>query len=334
MKSIHAFEAVMGAFVLAALTTVAGEPTVADGRIEPPAESTPSKSPALLAEDNLAGVAHVEVHGENPRLIYIPILHDNPEHVHSADGTGGIEQVLVRGQTISEHLFTRYGVRRILLEGLPKTLSDKYNAPEFRGRKLSVGTSPAVVFKVWFDLLNKNEWTLVPAYEQESFGPLTALGVEYTARIYKAMDEARARGWFRTREAFQANQAEFVALMEEACRGYNLKRKAIREADPGLRKEYDITVTRRNKECIDNLLAAGEPGIVMYGGGHVQDLIDQLQARGVSYMIVVPEGIEWPPVKKDDAVILADMLKLGCQLKTCTLGFGDGGSAQITLPID
>jgi hypothetical protein len=100
MKSIHAVEAVLGAFVLAALTTVSAEPMTTDGRIEPPAEINPSKSPALLAEDNLAGVAHVEVHGENPRLIYIPILHDNPEHRNAAGGTAEIERVLVRGQAI------------------------------------------------------------------------------------------------------------------------------------------------------------------------------------------------------------------------------------------
>ena len=87
MRKSQSYEAVMGALFLAALTAVAGEPTLADGRIEPPADIQPSKSLALLAADNLAGVARVEVHGENPRLIYIPILHDNPEHRNAAGGT-------------------------------------------------------------------------------------------------------------------------------------------------------------------------------------------------------------------------------------------------------
>jgi ABC-type Fe3+-hydroxamate transport system substrate-binding protein len=160
----------------------------------------------------------------------------------------------MRGQIISEHLFTHYGVRKILLEGISRTLSDKYNSPTYKGRKLSVGTSKSVTFKVWFDLLNKNE--------------------------------------------------------------------------------YDITVLQRNKVFIDNILETKEPGIVICGGGHVQDLIDQLKKRGVSYLIVVPKGIGWTPARKDDDKIYADMLQLGCQLKKCSLGFGDGGSAQINLPIE
>ncbi|MCX6877730.1 MAG: hypothetical protein NTW21_28555 [Verrucomicrobia bacterium] len=106
------------------------------------------------------------------------------------------------------------------------------------------------------------------------------------------------------------------------------------KADPGLKNEYDITVIQRNQVFIDNILEAKEPGIIMCGGGHIQDLIDQLTTRGVSYLIVVPKGIEWPPVKKDDDKIYADMLELGCQLKKCNLGFGDGGAVQINLPIE
>ena len=33
---------------------------------------------------------------------------------------------------------------------------------------------------------------------------------------------------------------------------------------------------------------------------YVQDLIDQLDKRKISYMIVVPKGTAWPPEKKDD----------------------------------
>lgn len=36
---------------------------------------------------------------------------------------------------------------------------------------------------------------------------------------------------------------------------------------------------------------------------------------------------------KDEKNIYDDMRKLGCQLKTCTLKFGDGGGAKIQMPI-
>ena len=53
----------------------------------------------------------------------------------------------------------------------------------------------------------------------------------------------------------------------------------------------------------------------------------------IPYMIVVPKGIAWPPAKKDDKAIYKDMLKLGCQLKSCNLKFGDGTGAKIKVPI-
>lgn len=332
MQRIQSYGATIFALLLAVSAIADEGPKPLDDKV--PADIRPPKALALLAKDSLEDVARVEINGENPRLIYIPITHDNPEHVHAAEGTGAIEAVLVRGKAISEHLFANYGVHKILLEGISKTLSDKYNSPEFKKRKLSVGTSKSVTFKVWFDILNRNEWQLVPAYEKNTFGSLTILGTEYTTRIHKALNEARNKGWFKTREAFQTNQAEFKALTEEACKDYNMKRKKILEADPGLKNEYDITVIQRNKVFIDNILETEEPGIVICGGGHVQDLIEQLKKRGVSYLIAVPKGIEWPPVKKDADVIYSDMLKLGCQLKKCTLGFGDGGSALINLPIE
>ena len=113
----------------------------------------------------------------------------------------------------------------------------------------------------------------------------------------------------------------------------NEKREEILKNDPGLKKEYDITVTQRNKVFIDNILKAGKPGILMCGGGHVQDLIAQLKTRKMSYMIIVPEGVDWPPPEKDDEKIYEDMLKLGCQLRVCDLKFGDGGTAKVQLPI-
>ena len=297
-------------------------------------ENVPSKALALLAKDGLEVLQHVEIHGDNPKIIYVPITHDNPEHANSPDAREKIEEALKRGQIISEHLYSDYGVRKILLEGIAKSLSDKYNSPKYKGKKLSVGESKSLTFKTWYDLLNKNEWKLVPAYEKNIFGPLTILGGEYTARIYGALNKARSNGWFRSSKAFTTNQDEFNALVAKACDGYNAKRQEILESDPGLKKEYDITVVQRNKVFIDNILETEEPGIIMCGGGHIQDLTKQLKERGVSYMIAVPEGIEWPPVAKDDEKIYMDMLALGCQLKKCGLQLGDGVSVEVKLPIE
>jgi hypothetical protein len=288
-----------------------------------------------LSGEKLAEIDHVELKGKNPRLIYIPIMHDNPEHLHAGAGTRqAIEESLVRCQKIAEHLYESYGIRNVLLEGIAKSLSDKYNSPQYRGRKLSVGESKSIVFKVWFDLLNAHPWHLVPAYEKNRFGPLTLLGSEYTGRIQKALDKAKGNGWFRSGEEFAANKVEFDRLIEEAAAGYNERRKAILKEDPGLKREYGITVLQRNKEFIDNSLAVDGPSIIMCGGGHVQDLIRQFEERGLSYMIVVPKGISWPPAKKDDEVIYREMLALGCQLKNCSIVLGDGKGINVLIPID
>jgi len=295
--------------------------------------SAPGKALALLTKDKNLEIDHIEIKGENPKLIYIPIVHDNPEHRNAAGGTKAIEEALVRGRTISEHLYTQYGVRNILLEGIAKTLSDKYNSPKYRGRKLSVGESKSVTFKVWFDLLNENQWQLVPAYEKNTYGPVTLLGHEYTLRIQKVFEIAKQKGWFRSRQGFVDNQTEFTTLISKACEGYNSRLDALLLDDPGLKKEYDITVIQRNKVFIDNSMAVEGPTIILCGGGHIQDLIDQLDKRKIPHMIVVPKGIAWPPAKKDDETIYSDMLKLGCQLKSCDLKFGDGTGANIKIPI-
>ncbi len=312
-------------------------PTLQAEGQEPGADTgrAPVKPLALLAKDKLAEIDHVEIKGKNPKLIYIPILHDNPEHRNAgADSRKVIEENLVRGQKIAEHLYGSYGVRNVLLEGIAKSLSDKYNSPQYRGRKLSVGESTSIVYKVWFDLLNARPWHLVPAYENNRFGPLTLLGSEYTGRIQKALDKAKEKGWFRSGEAFATNKVEFDRLIEEAAGGYNERRRGILKEDPGLKREYDITVIQRNKEFIDNSLAVDGPGIILCGGGHVQDLIRQFEGRGLSYMIVVPKGAAWPPAKKDDEVIYRDMLALGCQLKKCSIVLGDGKGIDVLIPIE
>jgi len=325
--------AMMMVTLVGAQATKNAPPTAKVAAPEQAPANAPAKPLALLKKDKNLEIDHIEIKGENPKLIYIPIVHDTPAHRHAAGGAKAIEKTLVRCRTISEHLYTEYGVRNILLEGISKTLADKYNSPKYRGRKLSVGKSKSVTFKVWFDLLNENQWRLAPAYEKNTYGPLTLLGHKYTLRIQKAFGIAKQKGWFRSRQAFVENQTEFTALISKACGGYNAGLDALLLKDPKLKKEYDITVIQRNKVFIDNSMAVKGPTIIMCGGGHIQDLIDQFNKQKIPHMIVVPKGIAWPPAKKDDKTIYNDMLKLGCQLRSCNLQFGDGTSAKIKIPI-
>lgn len=295
--------------------------------------NAPDKPLALLKKDKALEIDHIQLHGATPKLIYIPIVHDNPEHRHAAGGTQAIEKTLVRCRTIAEHLYTHYGVRNVLLEGLSKTVADKYNSPKHRGRKLPAGESKLVTLKVWYDLLNAHQWHLVPASEENTYGPLTLLGHEYTVRIQKAFEVAKQKGWFRSHQAVSENQTEFTALISKARKGYNARLDALLLEDPGLKKEYDITVVQRNKAFIENAMATQGPTIIMCGGGHIQDLIEQLNRRKVAHMIVVPKGIAWPPVKTDDEAIYRDMRKLGCQLRSCILELGDGTRAKVKIDI-
>jgi hypothetical protein len=201
-------------------------PVIAGGGQDatPEAGRRPIKPLALLSQEKLVEIGHIDIKGKNPRLIYIPILHDNPEHRHAgADTRQVIEENLERARKIAEHLYVSYGVRNVLLEGIAKSLSDKYNSPQYRGRKLSVGESKSILFKVWFDLLNAHPWQLVPAYERNIFGPLTLLGSEYNGRIQKALDQAQGNGWFRSGEAFTANKDAFDRLIEEAASSFPSK---------------------------------------------------------------------------------------------------------------
>ena len=334
MERMLSFTTIALLCAMLTVTATAAEPQATKDATATAPATAPAKSLTLLAKDKHPEIDHIEIKGDNPELIYIPIIHDNPEHRHAAGDTNkNIETTLVRCQTISEHLYDNYGVRNILLEGISKTLSDKYNSPKYRGRKLSVGKSKSIVFKVWFDLLNKNQWHLVPAYEKRSHGPLTLLGATYNRRIQGAFKTAQQNGWLRSRQTFITNKAAFTNLIAEASKGYNARLDDLLSKDPGLKNEYDITVTQRNKVFIDNTKAAEGPGIIMCGGGHIQDLIDQFKKQKTSYMIVVPKGMQWPPSKKDEKAIYNDMLKLGCQLKTCNLQFGDGTGAKIKIPI-
>ena len=148
------------------------------------------------------------------------------------------------------------------------------------------------------------------------------------------LNEAKGNGWFRNREVFKANQETLQASLKALADEYNTKHLALLAEDPDLKREYDITVTQRNKEFLDRVLAPAEPGVVFFGAGHWQDIEKQLTDQGTSYAVIVPKGLSWPPKLKDDAAIKADMLKLGAKLKQTTLTLGDGDRINIIIPIE
>ncbi len=55
---------------------------------------------------------------------------------------------------------------------------------------------------------------------------------------------------------------------------------------------------------------------------------------GVAQAVVSPRGVSWPSEKKDEEPIYTDMLQLGAQLNEYSIGLGDGGKANIKIPIE
>jgi hypothetical protein len=245
----------------------------------------------------------------------------------------GVRSIMENCKTISDHLYETYNVHNLLLEGVSKKVADHYNKPETDWQKITWGKTATISYDTWGRILRSKRWHLLPAFDKKPIGPLTLLGREYNDRIHMALKQAKEQGWFKTRDAFVENQAKFTESINEACDGYNAKLEKILEEDPGLKREYEITVGQRNKIFLDNMDAADGPAVVFCGKGHYQDIATQLTERGASYVVAVPAGMEWPPTVKDADTIFADMRKLGCQLKEVSLRFGDGGAAKIKLPI-
>lgn len=331
MKFHHCF-ASTNLFV-AALWILAGSVT-ADENGATIEKAPPTWDLSRLSEDKHLALAKLEVKGDKPTIIFLPIIHDGPlNHVSSTD-MASVRTILGNCKTLSVHFYETYGVRNILLEGVSKKVADFYNKPETKWQKFTWGDTKMITYDTWGDILSSKRWNLAPAFDQKPIGPLTLLGREYSGRIHEALKKSKEQGWFQTKQGFVKNQAAFTELINKACDGYNAKLAKILENDPELKKEYEITVTQRNKIFLDNLAAAEGPGVLLCGAGHYHDLVAQLDERNASYAVAVPSGMSWPPAKKDDATIFADMRELGCQLKEVNLGFGDGGSAKIKFPID
>jgi hypothetical protein len=233
-----------------------------------------------LANDEHPAIGRVQVHGDNPSLIYLPIIHDDPLNKVASTDMGGVKGVLENCKKITDHLYENYGVRSILLEGVSKEVADHYNGPGDRWQKVTWGSDATITYDTWGRILRARRWFLVPAFDKKPLGPLTLLGREYSARIDGSLKAAKEQGWFKTREIFVRNQSEFVDSINQACEGYGEKLAKILEEDPGLKKEYEITVTRRNQNFLDNMGDARKPGVVLCGRGHFHDLVAQLDHRG------------------------------------------------------
>ena len=293
-------------------------------------EEEPSRSLAELANEKFGAISHVEIKGGNPKLIYVPIIHDGPLTHLSSNTMDGVREVMGRCEAISDHLYSQYGVRNIVLEGLGRDFVKRYNSiPEKRRKYTDDGSKQMIVIQTWTKLLAEKGWLLLPASDKTLIGPLTELGYQYDAKIHKAMADAKEKGWFKDRKVLQENKATLEGTLKAIAEEYNGKHETILKNDPGLKNEYAITVTQRNKAFLDKILAADGPGLVFFGAGHWQDLEQQLRERDISYALVVPKGVDWPPAKKDDAAIYADMLELGCQLRQTKLTLGDGTVAEI-----
>ena len=290
---------------------------------------------AALADDEHPAISRVVIKGDRPEIIYVPILHDDEYSHLSADGTADIRKVMEACEEIAERLYRRYGVRHILLEGLGKQFVDQYNRIPLERRNI-IGNNDTgmIVHRTWTRLLAEKSWMLVPASDRPLVGPLTALGREYEPRIVAALDEAKTSGWLRNREAYQANKPALDAKMKAIADEYNAKHRMLLKGDPGLKHEYDVTVTMRNRMFLENLLAQDEPGVVFFGASHWQDLEQQLERRGVSYAVVVPAGVSWPREIMDDDDIFSDMLELGASLSKANLTLGDGTRETLTIPIE
>lgn len=292
------------------------------------------KDVSLLENEKLNFIQEVEVHGDNPQVIYVPIIHDGPMNQVSDTNLDNLRLILKECEQISAHLYEGYGVRNILLEGCGKSVADSYKKFEGTTKKISFKHTKMVTFETWGNILNERRWELAFTGKSPIYGPLTVLGGKYDQRIKGALSAAKDKGFFRSQENFTSNEKEFKKLLADATAGYNEKRATILKNDPKLKEEYRLTVSQRDLDFIENITAKDGPGIIMCGVGHYHDLKEQLKKRGDSFMIVVPKSLAWPVAKKTEEEIYQDMLKQGCKLKKCSLTFGDGVKATIQIPVD
>ncbi len=292
------------------------------------------KSLKELVNENHPAIARAFVQGDEPEMIYVPIIHDVEFSHLSATGTEDIRRVMENCRRISDRLYGRYGVRNIQLEGVSKTFVDRYNRIPVERRNLVGGGGGMIVHQTWSKVLGEKSWKLIPASTRALVGPLTAMGRQYEEKVVEALNAAKSNGWLRNAEVFEANEAELTAQLTVIAEEYNEKYRKLLEGDPLLKREYAITVTQRNKMFLDFLLAEDNPGVVFFGAEHWQDLEAQLKKRGTSYAVVVPKGVSWPRKVKTDQLRFQDMKELGAQLRDCNITLGDGGQRVIQIPFE
>lgn len=317
--------------VLAVVLAVLIATTSFLARSDEEGSSEADSSLTTITTEASPAIRDVIVKGAHPQIIYVPIVHDGPYNHLSNTPLDDVEKILKNCGIIAAYLYDKHDVQNVLLEGMSPKAAAHYNGLE-DGKKVRF-RSRMKTWQAWEQILNSRDWHAFSESETKRQGALTSLGQQTSRRIVAAMERAKKNGWFRSREAFNENQSAFQKLMAEAIEGYNDKHDEVVKNDPGLKKEFAVTVSQRNKAFIDNILSAEQPGILFCGKAHTHDLLAQIDAKGVDYMVIVPAGVDWPVKKKSDKEIYEDMLKFGCQLKNIRLKFGDGFEAKVTLPI-
>ncbi len=292
-----------------------------------------SKSLLDFKAEKLPFVKAVEVHGEKPTVIYVPIIHDGPMSHVSSTNYDRLHRIMSECEKIAAHLYKDYDVKNILLEGCGQSVANYYEKMKGTEKKISFKHTKMKVFEAWGNILNKNQWDMAYTTRKPVYGPLSVLGSEYDKRIKKALSTAHTNGWFQSFKNYKTNEKAFNLLIADAVAGYNDKRDAILKEDPKLKREYKMIVGDRNKDFIKNLTAKSGPGIMMVGSGHLHDLKKQMKEGGVSFMVVAPKSLEWPIAEKSEQQKYEDMLKQGCKLKECNLTFGDGRKLHIKIPV-
>jgi hypothetical protein len=288
-----------------------------------------------LADDSDPAIARVILHGKQPAMIYVPIIRDNGRSRPPGGGANDIRAVMENCEKIADRLYRRYGVRKVLLEGLPETFVEEYNRiPPQRRNVPGDNDAAMIVRRTWNRLLAEKEWLLLSPGDEPGVGPLTALGREFEGRMIAAIENAESSGWLRNQDVYQTNKPRLEAQIKALAEDYDAKHRDLLGKDPGCESEHAITVTRCNRMLLDRLLAGDKPGVLFFDAGHWADLEKQLVARGVPHAVVVPAGVPWPPGEKDPAAIKTEMRQLGASLRKCSIWLGDGGSDHITIPVE
>ncbi len=105
-----------------------------------------TKSLPLLKDEKLSFIQAIEVHGDKPTVIYVPITHDGPMNHVASTNLDNLRSTMKECEKIAEHLYKDYGVSNILLEGCGKSVADYYRKMEGTDNKISFAHTKMMVF--------------------------------------------------------------------------------------------------------------------------------------------------------------------------------------------